>query len=99
MMKATWKLAISGIWRGTEVLWLHVGKGLHEFRVEGIRRTGRADYAIEYGASGNMLETPFVTIGTKSGARLVMEKAVSQTISCLGEPLICSNIAYRYFEK
>lgn len=59
-------------------------------KVKGIRRTGQADYAIGYGASGDMLETFFVIIGAKSGARLVMEKAVSQTLFYLGEPLMCS---------
>lgn len=59
-------------------------------KVKGIRCTGRADYAIGYGSSGNMLETFFVITEAKSGASLVMAKAVSQTLFCLGEPLMCS---------
>lgn len=59
-------------------------------KVKGIRCTGRADYAIGYGGSGDMLETFFVIIEAKREASLVMEKAVSRTLFHLGEPLVCS---------
>lgn len=66
------------------------GEVYMSLKVKGIRCTGRADYAIGYGASRNMLETLFVIIEAKSGASLLMAKAVSQTLFYLGEPLICS---------
>lgn len=71
-------------------------------KVKGIRCTGRADYAIGYGTSGNKLETFFVITKAES---LGMEQVVAQTLFHLGKPLMCSlrsivsNIGYRYFEK
>lgn len=56
-------------------------------KVKGIRCTGRADYAIGYGTSGNKLETFFVITKAES---LGMEKVVAQTLFHLGKPLMCS---------